>query len=961
MHQPTPRRASVETLEPRRLLAAAPQVVPGSLAITDTDGNPVVAIDELDSIRIDYSYRDADLYQRHDVSIDWGDGEVSTTLGSSDSYYRDDDDPELRDRYGIHRYVANGTYTVTVTVTDRYLEETSSTATAELRVDNVAPTFESFEDRRSPSDWDEGFRDRHPQGALYFRPDDNNHDDPVIDVSVDWGDGSPIEMLQSEYRRRSYGPNSYDGVWIDHRYLDDGTFTRTVTLTDPDGDSTTRVDVVEVAAVAPYISAFDPSESDRQYKDHNYFSGDLGRVYTNTYIAYGNRQVTLKARIQDPGADQTHVDVDWGDGTIERYDLGDVIGFDWWESGVEPEVFEITHTYASRTGTSYEHFPVSVTAGNDDGEREDEVQFSVRVYDHVAPQIELAAAEVEAGQPLGLSVTAFDRLGYGVYPMTGTVDFGDGTTATFTIPERTAVAELTHVYADAPAGAAGSYAVTAALTNPYGATSSSAEAASVVVLPPPPPPVQVGLADDGTLSVVGTEDADDVALATVGGDATLLEIFAGGQSLGTYAGVTRVAVDLLGGDDVLAVDGTVAVTVVASGGAGDDTLAGGAGDDALDGGLGDDVLDGRGGADSLLGGAGNDLLEGGDGVDSLDGGIGDDTLTGGAGDDILAGGEGADSLGGGDGVDALDGGAGGDTLTGGAGDDVLAGGEGADLIDGGAGLDALDGGAGSDTLIGGAGDDLLDGGAGSDTLIGGAGDDLLDGGEGADSLDGGDGADDLDGGLGDDTLTGGAGDDVLAGGEGNDLITGGDGNDALDGGAGGDVLRGGPGFYDELVGGAGGDLLADADGVRHAKGGLGDDAIDLTYSAEWVKFDWLPIRLAHSVEGNLGDDTIRVNAAAGGSRPLTLVVLGDNVIRTGPDGSDDIVFTGDYARGSVMLPDSFLGWGDADYQSGQDSLFAEHGGVFVVFDWTYDIIGSLDEANALADDAVAEIIDGHEA
>ena len=198
------------------------------------------------------------------------------------------------------------------------------------------------------------------------------------------------------------------------------------------------------------------------------------------------------------------------------------------------------------------------------------------------------------------------------------------------------------------------------------------------------------------------------------------------------------------------------------------------------------------------------------------------------------------------------------------------------------------------------------------------------------------------------------------GGAGNDSIVGGAGDDTLSGGAGVDVLDSAGGFYDELRGGQDNDLLRDSDGVRLAEGGDGDDAIDLVFAADWVKHPALPIRLVPgSVQGNLGDDTIRVHAAEGGSRPLTVVMLGDNVVRSGPDGSDNLILTGDYGWGSVMLPDSFVGCGDADYAPGQDSLYAQRGGVFVIFDCTFDIIGSLDDANALAAAAVDDLLDQH--
>src|SRR5262249_8766485 len=63
-------------------------------------------------------------------------------------------------------------------------------------------------------------------------------------------------------------------------------------------------------------------------------------------------------------------------------------------------------------------------------------------------------------------------------------------------------------------------------------------------------------------------------------------------------------------------------------------LSGGDGDDLIKGGVGVDVLLGGDGIDTLLGGAGNDTLNGGGGNDVFDGGNGDDTILAGDGDDF---------------------------------------------------------------------------------------------------------------------------------------------------------------------------------------------------------------------------------------------------------------------------------------------------------------------------------------
>jgi hypothetical protein len=77
-------------------------------------------------------------------------------------------------------------------------------------------------------------------------------------------------------------------------------------------------------------------------------------------------------------------------------------------------------------------------------------------------------------------------------------------------------------------------------------------------------------------------------------------------------------------------------------------------------------------------------------------------------------------------IQNVTGGAGNDTLTGNSADNILLGGAGNDVLSGGpAGNDILVGGAGNDALTGGAGRSLLLGGGGADTLTGGGNDDVL--------------------------------------------------------------------------------------------------------------------------------------------------------------------------------------------------------------------------------------------
>ena len=88
-----------------------------------------------------------------------------------------------------------------------------------------------------------------------------------------------------------------------------------------------------------------------------------------------------------------------------------------------------------------------------------------------------------------------------------------------------------------------------------------------------------------------------------------------------------------GGDDKVAVAGSVSIPVTMRGGSGDDFLIGGTGPDKLLGGSGEDRVVGRRNSDALYGGPGADTLIGGPGDDLLRGGPGPDTMREGPGKD----------------------------------------------------------------------------------------------------------------------------------------------------------------------------------------------------------------------------------------------------------------------------------------------------------------------------------------
>ena len=186
-----------------------------------------------------------------------------------------------------------------------------------------------------------------------------------------------------------------------------------------------------------------------------------------------------------------------------------------------------------------------------------------------------------------------------------------------------------------------------------------------------------------SVSFVGSEESDGVALSVDGNTWYRLVSLTGKNSTETYSTKTfdlsaeAAANGLTLGSDVqikfqqfgefeIDFDGmafdNISVTEIARGTPGNDRLRGTAGDDEIDGFAGndtikgfagDDRLVGAAGDDSLIGGNGDDTLAGGNGKDTLRGSRGSDRLNGDSGDDILIGRGGDDDLNGGEGTDTI--------------------------------------------------------------------------------------------------------------------------------------------------------------------------------------------------------------------------------------------------------------------------------------------------------------------
>lgn len=264
----------------------------------------------------------------------------------------------------------------------------------------------------------------------------------------------------------------------------------------------------------------------------------------------------------------------------------------------------------------------------------------------------------------------------------------------------------------------------------------------------------------GTLTIVGTDDDDDISLGAAGsnslGPTTRVSgrdmvAGAGCQGFGDPEGPANTGSVFCPTDDILRIQVDL--------GAGDDEFDNSLDlDGTIDGGAGDDEIDGGRGAVTITGGDDDDeiTLGGSDGPNVVDGGPGDDVI-------LIGGSTAADDVRGGSGLDTVSyaGHPGGVTVTlddladdgrPGEGDniradvesvigsnlgDTLIGNDGPNTLDGAGGDDHLEGRGGNDTLIGGLGADTLLGGAGDDTLLlrDGIRDACPDGGTGVNTID----------------------------------------------------------------------------------------------------------------------------------------------------------------------------------------------------------------------------------
>lgn len=137
---------------------------------------------------------------------------------------------------------------------------------------------------------------------------------------------------------------------------------------------------------------------------------------------------------------------------------------------------------------------------------------------------------------------------------------------------------------------------------------------------------RIGLSPDGREYLISSE-----AMLEAGGDICRHPEERMNELACDAPAIAGFEVNVVGGDDLVALSSDIPVPATLRGGSGRDRLTGGNVADKIVGGPDADVLNGRRADDLLLGGPGEDRLVGGQGNDHLYGGPGADLLVGGPG------------------------------------------------------------------------------------------------------------------------------------------------------------------------------------------------------------------------------------------------------------------------------------------------------------------------------------------
>ena len=351
------------------------------------------------------------------VDVNWGDSTAhsSASVGSLGSL----------GSLG-HTYADNGTYTVTVKVTDSGALSDTKTFTA--TVANVSPSVVSGGDQSS----NEGENHSFSLGSF----SDPGVNDAPWSVDVSWGDGSP----HTTFTTSTQGPLGSQS----HTYADNGSYTVTVTVTDKDTAVGSATFQAAVTNVAPTLTAPANPQSSNEGENHSFSLGSFS----------------------DPGVLDApwSVDVNWGDGSGDTTFTSSSTG----SLGSQLHAFTNPGTYA-----------VTITVTDKDHASGSAI-FTVNVA-NVAPTVALGGNQSSnEGENHSFSLGSFSDPGVLDAPWSVDVNWGDGSPhTTFSTSTQGSLGSRLHTYADN-----GSFTVTVTVTDVDGASGSATFTATVANVAP---------------------------------------------------------------------------------------------------------------------------------------------------------------------------------------------------------------------------------------------------------------------------------------------------------------------------------------------------------------------------------------------------------------------------------------------------------------------------------------------
>jgi uncharacterized repeat protein (TIGR01451 family) len=363
------------------------------------------AVSEGSAASLDLAIGDPGPPETHTVQVDWGDGITQTyalavgelTLNVQHTYL--DDNPSG---------TSQDDYTVQVDVSEADLDQVHGSG--KVTVHNVAPSITNL----SATDVNEN-----SSTTLSGRIQDPGILDS-FSLNVDWGDG-----ITDTYSL----PAGTLAFTETHQYLDDNPTGSAqdavhiaVTLQDDDTGSANASTTITVHNVAPTLS----------------------NVSLTPAVDEGGT-ATLSGKIQDPGTlDTFNLTIDWGDGSPDNYSL---------PAGTL--TFTETHQYLddNPTGTAQDVIGVKVSVQDDDsGSTSASPTITVRNVAPTLSNLSLTSA-VDEGGTATLSGQIQDPGVLDSFNLT--VDWGDGSTDTYSLPAGTTAFTQTHQYLDdKPSGTA---------------------------------------------------------------------------------------------------------------------------------------------------------------------------------------------------------------------------------------------------------------------------------------------------------------------------------------------------------------------------------------------------------------------------------------------------------------------------------------------------------------------------